>query len=85
MSGPPPSPRTLQMVEAYKAKDVTLREIADQFGVSHQRVHEAVRKYAPEAMRSRVRRPSSVEKAQADPLSLPTSSFDAAKSNMEGG
>jgi transposase-like protein len=71
MSGPPPSARTLRMVEAYNAKDVSLREIADQFGVSHQRVHEAVRKYAPEVMRSRVRRPSSEERAEADPLSLP--------------
>lgn len=56
MSGPPPSLKTLQMVEAYKAKDASLREIASQFGVSMQRVHDAVRKYAPEAMRSRVRR-----------------------------
>ncbi len=82
MSGPPPSTRTLRMIEAYKAKGATLREVAYQFGVSHQRVHEAVRKHAPEAMRSRVRRPSSEEKAQADPLSLPSPSFDAAKSDM---
>ncbi len=76
MTGPPVSDKTLRMVEVYKTTDASLRQIGEQFGVSHQRVHEAVLKYAPEAMRSRVRRPSSEEKAQADPLSLPTSRHD---------
>ncbi len=50
MTGPPPTARTLMMVEAYKAGG-TLREIAEQFGVTMQCVHIHVKRHAPEAMR----------------------------------
>ncbi len=52
MTGPPPTKRTLMMVEAYKAGG-TLREIAEQFGVTVQRVHHVVNCHEPEAMRPR--------------------------------
>lgn len=50
MSGPPVSQRTLMMVEAYKAGG-TLVEVAEQFGCTQQRIHIAVERHAPEAMR----------------------------------
>ena len=50
MSGPPVSQRTLMMVEAYKAGG-TLVEVAEQFGVTMQRVHIAIKRHAPKAMR----------------------------------
>lgn len=50
MSGPAPSARTLGMVEAYQA-GATLAEVAAMFGVREQRVHAAVKRHAPEAMR----------------------------------
>ncbi len=52
MTGPPPTKRTLMMVEAYKVGG-TLREIAEQFGVTVQRVHHVVNCHEPEAMRPR--------------------------------
>lgn len=50
MTGPAPTKRTLLMVEAYKAGG-TLKEVAGQFGVTPQRVHIAIKRHAPEAMR----------------------------------
>ncbi len=50
MSGPPPTKRTLMMVEAYKAGG-NIREVAEQFGVSFQAVHQAIKRQAPSAMR----------------------------------
>lgn len=50
MSGPAPTQRTLDMVEAYQV-GATLDEVADLYGVSMQRVHEAVQRHAPESMR----------------------------------
>ncbi len=50
LRGPAPTERTRMMVEAYQAGGV-LHEVAEQFGVSRQRVHQAIRRHAPEAMR----------------------------------
>ena len=50
MTGPPPTKRTLMMVEAYKAGG-TLLEVAAQFGVTPQRIHIAIKRHAPKAIR----------------------------------
>ena len=50
MSGPPPTMRTLMMVEAYLAGG-SLRLVAWIFGCSKNRVSKAVHRYAPESMR----------------------------------
>ena len=50
MTGPVPTTRTLMMVEAYKAGG-TLLEVAEQFGVTAQRVRTAIKRHAPSAMR----------------------------------
>ena len=50
MTGPAPSARTLSMVEAYEAGH-TLREVAEQFDVSYQAVHQALQRNAPSIMR----------------------------------
>ncbi len=52
MSGPGTTKRTLMMVEAAKAGG-TLHEVADIFGVSPQRVQQAVDQHAPESKRPR--------------------------------
>ena len=50
MTGPPPTQRTRMMVKAYQAGG-SLREVGQQFGVSMQRVQQAVKQHAPESMR----------------------------------
>lgn len=50
MTGPAPTNRTLMMVEAY-IRGGTLDEVAEQFGVSKQRIHAAVERHAPQVMR----------------------------------
>lgn len=55
MTGPPVTKRTLRMVETYKAGG-TLREVAEQFGVTMQCVHQHVKRHAPGVMRSQGRR-----------------------------
>ena len=52
MSGPPPTRRTLMMVEAYQAGG-SLRLVAWIFGCSKNRVNLAVKRHAPGAMRAR--------------------------------
>ena len=50
MSGLAPTKRTLMMVEAYKA-GAPLLKVAEMFGVTPQRVHIAIKRHAPSAMR----------------------------------
>ena len=45
MSGPPPTRRTLAMVEAVKAGG-TMKEVGWQFGVTKQRVSQAYKRHA---------------------------------------
>jgi hypothetical protein len=51
MSGRPVTKRTFMMVKAYQAGG-SLRLVAWIFGVSAQRVHQAVKRHAPESMRA---------------------------------
>ena len=50
MSGPAPTKRTLMMVESYQA-GATMNEVATLFGVTAQRVQQAVHRHAPEIVR----------------------------------
>ena len=49
MSGPPPTRRTLMMVEACN-NGGSLKVVAAMFGVTMQRVHQVVRRHSPEPM-----------------------------------
>ena len=46
-----PSKRT-QAIVRYYVNDHTLRQTGKRFGLTYQRVHQVVRKYAPDKMRA---------------------------------